>query len=132
MKPKPHPIDVAVGVRLKLLRRAAGLSQDTLAAKLGVTSQQLHKYETGANRISASRMQEIARLLDVPVSKLFESGRSLSTSEGDVDIKDPVIEFVLTTEGKNLNQAYWKLRPNIRLQIRHLCEAFADSQSGAE
>lgn len=132
MKLEPHPIDVAVGVRLKLLRRAAGLSQDTLAAKLGVTSQQLHKYETGANRISASRMQEIARHLNVSVSKLFESGKPLSTSEGDVDIKDPVIEFVLTTEGRNLNQAYWKLRPDIRLQIRNLCEAFANSQSDSE
>jgi len=67
----PHPVDVAVGRRLRACRLAAGLSQDRLAAALGITFQQVQKYESGHNRISASRIWEVCRVLCIPVEALF-------------------------------------------------------------
>ncbi len=69
--PTPNAIDVEVGLRLRLLRRERGLSQSDLAQALGLTFQQVQKYEKGTNRISASKLWEAARFLSVPVSALF-------------------------------------------------------------
>ena len=67
-----HPVDTHVGGRIRLRRRMLGITQQQLGATLGVTFQQLQKYEMGANRVSASRLWEIARALDVPVAFFFE------------------------------------------------------------
>ncbi len=68
----PHPVDVHVGHTIRNTRRARALTQQMLAAQVGVKFQQIQKYETGANRVSASRLWEIAQVLDVPVSHFFE------------------------------------------------------------
>lgn len=68
---EPNPIDIEVGLRLRLLRRERGLSQTELARALGLTFQQVQKYEKGTNRISASKLWEAARFLSVPVSAFF-------------------------------------------------------------
>ena len=65
------PVDVAVGARIRLLRKVRGLSQQALAEAAGVTFQQIQKYERGANRVSASMLTRIARTLDVPVAEMF-------------------------------------------------------------
>jgi transcriptional regulator with XRE-family HTH domain len=67
----PHPIDVMVGKRIRLRRVQLGLSQTELGKKLGVTFQQVQKYENGANRVSASRLYEISTALDVPIIFFF-------------------------------------------------------------
>lgn len=67
----PHPVDLAVGARLRLRRIAAGMSQERLARALGITFQQVQKYESGDNRISASRLWEIAEALETPVADFF-------------------------------------------------------------
>lgn len=67
-----HPVDVHVGARLRQLRKAAGLSQGTLAAQAGVTFQQVQKYERGTNRISASKLFEFAQTLEVSPMVFFE------------------------------------------------------------
>ncbi len=72
---QPNPIDLHVGSRLKLRRTMMGMTQEKLGDALGVTFQQVQKYEKGANRIGASRLQEIARILDVPVSFFFEDAK---------------------------------------------------------
>ncbi|MGF9566821.1 helix-turn-helix domain-containing protein [Neorhizobium sp. BT27B] len=126
MKFVPDSVDFEVGHRLRKLRRTAGMTQTELGSHLGVTFQQIQKYEKGANRIAASRMHEIARLFGVPISMFFEPAKALATADGDLDIKDPVIHFVSTAEGKNLNLSYWKLAPNLRLEVRRLCQALAD------
>jgi transcriptional regulator with XRE-family HTH domain len=72
---QPNPIDVHVGSRLKLRRTMMGMTQEKLGDALGVTFQQVQKYEKGANRIGASRLQEIAKILDVPVSFFFEDAK---------------------------------------------------------
>ncbi|MDP9195763.1 MAG: helix-turn-helix domain-containing protein [Pseudomonadota bacterium] len=68
----PNPIDIHVGHRLRLRRTLLGLSQDKLSEALGITFQQLQKYERGANRISASRLFNLSHILDVPVTWFFD------------------------------------------------------------
>src|ERR687894_1039497 len=67
----PNPVDVRVGARLRLRRNMLGLSQEKLGEAIGLTFQQVQKYERGANRIGASRLYELSRALDVPVSFFF-------------------------------------------------------------
>ncbi len=69
---KPNPIDVQVGARVRLRRNMLGLSQGKLGEAIGLTFQQVQKYERGANRIGASRLHELSRVLDVPVSFFFD------------------------------------------------------------
>src|SRR3954465_13915978 len=68
----PNPIDVRVGARLRLRRNMLGLSQEKLGEAIGLTFQQVQKYERGANRIGASRLHDLSRVLDVPVSFFFD------------------------------------------------------------
>ena len=68
----PHPIDVHVGARIRMNRALAGFNQTELAKRVGVTFQSIQKYERGTNRVSASRLQQIADVLRVPVSSFFE------------------------------------------------------------
>src|SRR5438128_8365761 len=68
----PNPIDIRVGARLRLRRNMLGLSQEKLGEAIGLTFQQVQKYERGANRIGASRLHELSRVLDVPVSFFFD------------------------------------------------------------
>ncbi len=68
----PHPVDLHVGKRVKEIRTMRGLTQSNVADMLGISFQQLQKYETGANRVSASRMFELAQLLKVPPAYFFE------------------------------------------------------------
>lgn len=78
----PHPIDCHVGRRLRETRAARGLSQEKLANRLGISFQQIQKYETGTNRIGSSRLWEIASVLEVPVGHFFE-GIGADTPPGD-------------------------------------------------
>ena len=75
-------VDRTVGVRIKALRKAKGLTQGALGAAVGVTFQQVQKYENGTNRVGASRLQDFARALEVPVSALF--GEAEDTDQTDV------------------------------------------------
>jgi transcriptional regulator with XRE-family HTH domain len=92
----PHPIDVMVGKRIRLRRVQMGLSQTELGKKLGVTFQQVQKYENGANRVSCSRLYEISTALDVPIMFFFmdatHSSLELAVAEQfDVpDLKDGI------------------------------------------
>lgn len=102
----PHPTDVYAGNRVRQRRTLLGMSQETLGMKLGVSFQQLQKYEHGANRISASMLARLAKILDVGVMYFFEgleegaptpevvkgpetSREALELSRGFGDIKDP-------------------------------------------
>src|SRR5487761_371397 len=69
---KPNPIDVHVGSRVRLRRNMLGLSQEKLGEAIGLTFQQVQKYERGANRIGASRLYQLSRVLDVPASFFFD------------------------------------------------------------
>ena len=86
---KPDPIDVEVGQRIRIQRLAAGLSQSELAERIGVTFQQVQKYEKGANRVGAGRLTQIAHVLNVPVSSFFE-GREAIDKVAHQGMKSPL------------------------------------------
>lgn len=75
-KDGPHPVDIQVGRRARERRTLAGMSQTAVAEKLGLTFQQIQKYERGHNRISASKLYELANIFDVPVAYFFEGDGS--------------------------------------------------------
>lgn len=83
MRKTPDEIDAHVGARVRLRRTMLGLSQENLAEGLGVTFQQVQKYEKGTNRVGASRLQHIAAALDVPVSFFFEGSPGPLAGKGD-------------------------------------------------
>ena len=82
---KPNPIDVQVGSRVRLRRNMLGLSQEKLGTAIGLTFQQVQKYERGANRIGASRLHELSRVLDVPVSFFFDGATGPKVAAGNVN-----------------------------------------------
>jgi transcriptional regulator with XRE-family HTH domain len=95
------PVDVAVGARIRLLRKLRGLSQQALADAAGVTFQQIQKYERGANRVSASMLSRIAKTLGVPVSEMF--GEASPANSGAVD---EVAELLAEPGALELLKAY--------------------------
>lgn len=88
----PHPVDIHVGSRVRLRRILMGMSQDKVGKALGVTFQQQQKYERGANRISASRLFEMSKILDVPVSFFFDD--MPKDVAGETVSGDPLAKFV--------------------------------------
>ena len=91
---QPHPIDRLVGSRVRLFRTAQGLSQTNLAQDLGITFQQVQKYENGTNRISASRLFDISRLLGVSVTELYGDAQdiALGTAPGAVGVVPSLLD----------------------------------------
>lgn len=126
-KGKPNPDDVFVGSKIRQQRAAKKMSQMALADAIGLTFQQVQKYEKGTNRVGSSRMMQIANALDVEPSFFFEGlskGKlpSSSTSAGDV------YEFAESAEGQKLIRAYQKIPKDMRPSIVRLVEKIADSQ----
>jgi transcriptional regulator with XRE-family HTH domain len=97
MAKTPDPIDVEVGSKIKAQRRLRGMSQDTLAAALGVTFQQIQKYEKGTNRVSSSRLAVIAKTFGVPPSYFFPGADD--TGQGMVAAAPELASFLETNEG---------------------------------
>jgi transcriptional regulator with XRE-family HTH domain len=91
MANKPDPIDVHVGKNIRIFRLAKGLTQSDLGDALGVTFQQVQKYENGVNRVGSSRLARISNVLDVPVNRFFEDGR-----HGEATGKGEIITDLLT------------------------------------
>lgn len=126
----PHPVDVEVGRRVRLQRNIIGMSQSTLAEALGVSFQQVQKYEKGSNRVGSSRLSQIAQALRVPVSYFFpdhdEKNGSDISSSADLD---PMIGFLDTEEGRKLNIAFAKIASQrVRHRIVSLVTALARSE----
>ncbi len=84
MSETPHPIDIHVGARVRVRRRLLGITQEKLGEAIGLTFQQVQKYERGSNRISASRLFELARILDVPVTYFYEGVEDLNGGKAPV------------------------------------------------
>jgi transcriptional regulator with XRE-family HTH domain len=133
----PDPIDVSIGSRLRLRRLAMGFSQETLARALGITFQQIQKYERGTNRIFASRLFHLAQVLRVPVAYFYQGLDEGSASDGGVSVPGPVAESLNELLGGNdplkLIQAYNKISdPGIRRQIYALMKAVGEQDGLAE
>ncbi|MCA1406359.1 helix-turn-helix transcriptional regulator [Ensifer sp. IC3342] len=130
-KKDPNPIDTFVGSRVRMRRLMVGLSQEKLADGLGITFQQVQKYEKGTNRIGASRLQAIADILGVHPSFFFQreddkpSGRD---SAGDMHESNEISSFVASKEGIALNRAFLKIAdPVLRKKIISLVAAMAQT-----
>jgi transcriptional regulator with XRE-family HTH domain len=125
----PNPVDLHVGARIRLRRRMQGVSQEKLADALGLTFQQVQKYERGANRVSASKLYEIATALHSPVSYFFDGLADPSTDEGGGSRptdEQTVHAFLMTAEGLELAKLFPGLpRGRIRRRFLDLMRALA-------
>jgi transcriptional regulator with XRE-family HTH domain len=128
-------VDVYVGARLRMRRTMLGMSQSKLGELLGVTFQQIQKYEKGSNRISASRLQHTARVLEVSPAYFFEGAPAESPEPGfaETSPQSYVIDFLASTEGLQLNRAFLRVKdPKVRRRIVDLVVslASADDEEG--
>ncbi|CAL4869309.1 hypothetical protein MMA231_03601 (plasmid) [Asticcacaulis sp. MM231] len=124
-----NPVDLHVGARVRMRRKFLGLSQTDLADAIGLTFQQIQKYERGSNRISASKLYEIAKFLRAPVAYFFEGYAEGETPEGfsESDSERFVHEFLMTTEGIELAEVYPRVRSAThRRKILDLVRALSD------
>ncbi len=128
-----NPVDVHVGTRVRLRRQILKMSQEKLGDKLGVTFQQVQKYERGSNRVGASRLWKISQVLDVPISFFFD-GLSDNYKSGQFaeDDQMPIVyEFINSTDGVSLAKAVSQIKSKaVRRQLLELARAMAKASSG--
>jgi len=133
---RPHPVDVHVGGRVRMRRTLLGMSQEKLGEAIGLTFQQVQKYERGTNRIGASRLYDLSKVLDVPVGFFFEdidgywtpgeaqvgsAHAGLAEDQSDYDL-DPMAK----RETLELVRAYYRIRdPQVRKRLFEMCKALA-------
>jgi transcriptional regulator with XRE-family HTH domain len=121
-----NPLDVAIGARLRVRRRAAGLSQQKLAERLGVTFQQVQKYERGTNRIAGSTLILIAEALETPASYF------LGENAGG-PVNDEALVNIAQRGASDLLKQYVTIRsPKLRAALLQLVKALADEQEGSD
>jgi transcriptional regulator with XRE-family HTH domain len=132
----PNPVDKYVGSRVRMRRIMLGMSQEKLGEALGLTFQQIQKYEKGTNRVGASRIQQISEILQVPVSFLFEGGPStMAAATGASEGTSPtyVSDFLATSEGLALTRAFTRIADaKLRRSIVDLVEKIADQEQPAK
>ncbi len=132
-KKATNPTDKHVGARVRMRRLMLGMSQTNLGDALKLTFQQVQKYENGGNRISASRLQQIAHILQVPVSFFFDGapnapGQSTSAT-GVAPFPDYVTKFMATTDGLALTKAFMSIKnAKLRRSIVELVEGIEANQ----
>jgi transcriptional regulator with XRE-family HTH domain len=130
----PNPIDSHVGARVRMRRVLIGMSQEKLGERLGLTFQQVQKYEKGTNRIGASRLQQISDILTVPVSYFFEGAPQQQPGGGGFSegTSTYVVDFLSTTEGLQLNKAFTRISdPKVRRKVVELVKALAGDEEVA-
>lgn len=132
----PNPVDKYVGSRIRMRRIMLGMSQEKLGESLGLTFQQVQKYEKGTNRVGASRLQQISEILQVPVSFLFEGGPGGTfNANGLSEAPSPayVSDFLATSEGLALTRAFTRINDSkLRRSIVDLVEQIALREQSAD
>ncbi len=134
-KKTPNPVDVHVGSRLRLRRTSLGMSQEKLGEHLGITFQQIQKYEKGTNRIGASRLQNISAVLSTPVSFFFDGLDSQSS--GLTELNEPSSDFVHdaphSAEMLQLTRAFQRIAdPKVRRRVLDLVRALSSADDEGE
>jgi transcriptional regulator with XRE-family HTH domain len=126
----PGPVDKHVGERIRMRRIMLAMSQQTLAEKLGLTFQQIQKYEKGANRVGASRLHQISEILGVPVSFLFEDLPGPKSRASGNSLPKYLMEFMQTAQGQRLVEALSRISDkNVRNHLERLIETIADNRT---
>ena len=133
----PDPIDVYVGSRMQLRRTLMGLTQEQLAKAIGVSFQQVQKYERGLNRLSASRLFDVCQALGVPITYFYEDVPEdvLRSRQRNNDVTDPAAlggrarrgsgDLMSKTESLELVRSYWHIPTNQREKVRALIDTLA-------
>jgi len=132
-KKSPNPTDKYVGSRVRMRRLMLSMSQEKLGEKLGLTFQQVQKYEKGTNRIGASRLQHIAQILKVPVSFFFEGvsgpGKQAEDGSSKPPVADYVSDFLSSSDGLALTKAFTNIKDSkLRRRVVDLVEEIAGDQ----
>ena len=130
-KKSPNPTDKYVGSRVRMRRLMLSMSQEKLGEKLGLTFQQVQKYEKGTNRIGASRLQHIAQILKVPVAFFFEgvSGKQSEDGLSKAAVADYVSDFLSSSDGLALTKAFTNIKDSkLRRRVVDLVEEIAGEQ----
>lgn len=129
VKKAPNPIDKHVGSRVRMRRMMLSMSQEKLGDALGLTFQQVQKYEKGTNRIGASRLQQISQILQVPVSFFFEgvpAAPGRAPGMGEAPSPAYVSDFLATSDGLALTKAFMRIKDaKIRRRIVDLVESIS-------
>src|SRR5438270_10916975 len=132
-KKVPNPIDKHVGSRVRMRRMMLSMSQKKLGDALGLTFQQVQKYEKGTNRIGASRLQQLSIILQVPVSFVFAGAPAPPCPDGMGEAPSPayVTDFLATPDGLALVRAFTRIEnPKLRRRVVDLVQEMAGERSG--
>ena len=120
----PNPIDRHVGLRIRMRRKELGISQERLAESIGLTFQQVQKYERAANRVSASKLWEVSRALSTSISYFYEGLGDAIEAPGSNVPRESMQDFLLTPEGIELAQVFPKIgKSRVRRKILDLVRA---------
>ncbi|VAV89748.1 Transcriptional regulator [hydrothermal vent metagenome] len=131
VKKNPNPIDVHVGNRVRMRRMLVGMSQEKLGDALGLTFQQVQKYEKGANRVSASRLYQMASTLGVPIQFFFDDmplATQNANSDGLAESNNAglLMDFLNSSEGFQLGRAFSTIEdPNVRRKVLELVKSLS-------
>ena len=135
---RPNPVDIHVGSRVRLRRMILGMSQEKLGESLGLTFQQIQKYEKGVNRIGASRLFDLAQVLRVPVQFFYDEAPSVSNSAmlptgmAERPAESYAAEFLGSRDGLELNKAFARISdPRVRRSIVDLVRAISGEEETA-
>lgn len=120
-----HPVDVHVGTRIRHRRWMSGTTQQQLAERVGIKFQQIQKYETGMNRVSASRLWDIANVLEVPVSFFFEGMANAEPVEGDT--ANMPADIMTDKEALELLRSYYAIPENQRRRLFDLARVLSEA-----
>jgi transcriptional regulator with XRE-family HTH domain len=134
-KKQANPVDAHVGHRVRLRRMLVGMSQERLGELLGLTFQQVQKYEKGINRIGAGRLFEVAGILGVPVSFFYDDldGGAHASGFAEGGEPPPVMEFLSSGEGLQLSLAFMKIKDvKVRRRILDLVRSLANEEQGED
>jgi transcriptional regulator with XRE-family HTH domain len=130
----PNPVDIHVGARVRLRRQLMKMSQEKLGVELGVTFQQVQKYERGANRVGASRLYRMSRVLEVPVQFFFEElgDQTEITGLADNDQTPIIYNFIQSTDGVSLAESFSRIKDSkVRRRVLELVRTLADDEEVA-
>ena len=134
-KKQANPVDAHVGHRVRLRRMLIGMSQERLGELLGLTFQQVQKYEKGINRIGAGRLFEVAGILGVPISFFYEDADANAQAGGFAEGEEPppVMEFLASGEGLQLSLAFMRIKDvKVRRRILDLVRSLADEDRAGD
>ena len=119
-----HPVDVHVGQRVRQRRWMVGMTQQQLAEQVGIKFQQIQKYETGMNRVSASRLWDISEALEVPISFFFEG---LDRADGQAETSKLPVDLLADKEALELVRSYYAIPENQRRRLFELARVLSDA-----